>query len=152
MFVSSTRFGTFEADDSTILHFKGGIPGFEGLEDYLLVFCEQTVPINWLQSLQDPDLSLPVLDPFLVMPDYKVDVDDSMLFELEIEDVKKLLVYCVCVIPNSLKKCTINLAAPIIINTSNNYAKQIALESPIENALRYPAYEALRAQVSAACE
>ena len=73
MKITTRVFGEMEIDDSKIIHFPAGIIGFPEMTDFALVFDEEkgkTSPIRWLQSLQETNFALPVMDPLLVVQDY----------------------------------------------------------------------------------
>ena len=143
MLLDTIRFGKIEIDDQSILSFEGGIYGFDELNQFAIVNCNETMPIYWLQSVQDGDVSLPVIDPFIIKQDYVIDVDDKELVEIEADREEDIIVYNVVVLPKDISKITVNLVAPIIINTQNNMAKQIILSMEQDNAVKFPAFEPL---------
>lgn len=143
MQINTTRFGAVEISESSILYFENGVPGFERLKRFTVIHHDRTEPIDWMQSLDDPAISLPVVNPFVIRKAYSVEVDDEELALIGTESEEDILVFVVCVLPEDIKKITVNLAAPILINTKNNRAMQVVVESTIENAIRYPAFDAL---------
>ncbi len=143
MLLNTVRFGEVEIDDSTILNFKNGIYGFEKLHRYAIINCEETKPIYWLQSIEDTDIALPIIDPFIIKDDYIIDVDDKEFAELGTQKEEHLLVYNVVVLPADITKVTVNLVAPIIINIENNQSKQIILGLERDNAIKYPIFDPL---------
>jgi flagellar assembly factor FliW len=126
--VQTSHFGEVEIDDSKVLMFENGLPGLEGDKRFALLSNEDSKPINWLQSLDRKEISLPVLDPFLVCKDYSFDLSNNDISALGIKRVKDVYVLCVLVIPRSLNLMTINLSAPIIINVENSKGCQIILD------------------------
>lgn len=141
--INTTRFGAVEISENSILYFDKGIPGFEQLKRFTVIVHERTEPIDWLQAIDDPAISLPVVSPFIIRPAYSIEVDDEELALIGTAKEEDILVFVVCVLPEDIKKITANLAAPILINTRNNRAMQVVIESTIENAIRYPAFDAL---------
>ncbi|HCZ05919.1 MAG: flagellar assembly factor FliW [Thermotogota bacterium] len=126
-----TRLGELEIDEKDIIDFPEGLPGFEYLHRYVLIQDERTDPIKWLVSVEDENVSLPVIDPWLVRVDYTVEVSPADKRLLKLENVKDALVMCVVVIPkNEPENATINLLAPVIINIRENIGKQIILDDP----------------------
>lgn len=142
MKLNTYRFGEIEIDESRIIHFKDGLPGLEELKNFVVVVNEQTKPFYWLQAI-DEDISLPVVSPFDIDPDYSPLVDDSYFEELEIENDEDILVLNVAVIPQDITKATVNMMAPIIINSSLNKGKQIVIEG-IDYQIRQPIIEMLK--------
>lgn len=143
MQIQSSRFGAIEIDDNSILFFKEGILGFEQLKRYAIILCNQTEPIQWLQAADDKNVSLPVINPFIICPDYAIDIDGAELNTIEAQDAGDVFVLNVMVIPSQMVNSTINLSAPILINAKNKQGKQFLIECSMENAIRYPAFEPL---------
>jgi len=126
-----TRLGEIEIDERDIIDFPEGLPGFEYLRRYALIQDERTDPIKWLVSLEDENVSLPVIDPWLVRVDYSVEISPADKRLLKLEDVKDALVLCVVVIPkDSPEDATVNLLAPVIINVRENIGEQVILDDP----------------------
>jgi len=127
MQIDTIRFGLIDIDESKLIRFDEGIPGLEEYHEYSLMQFEESYPIIWLQSVEDGGVCLPVLDTFAVIPEYVFDIDDSDVKELQLEGPEVLHVISVLVIPDDIRQMTVNLAAPIIVNTATGKAKQIIL-------------------------
>ncbi len=129
MQVNSNRFGNLEVDDSSIITFPGGIPGFEDSERYVIVNCEQTDPIQWLISVDEEGISLPVINPFLLISDYSIEISDEELDIIQTHNQEEIVIYNVMVLYESLQDMTVNLLAPMVINTKKMIGIQIAMEN-----------------------
>ncbi len=140
MILSSTRFGEIEVDEKRIISFPQGIPGLENITRFTLIHHEKTYPINWLQAIDDPYISIPVVEPFMVMPDYEFSISDIDAGELSLSKRDDLHVVNVVVIPEKLENMTVNLAAPILINVGMNLGKQIVFDRK-NYQIKYPAFE-----------
>lgn len=150
MMIETSRFGRAEIDPDSILKFEEGILGFEELHRFVIILSDNTEPIQWLQAVDDPTVSLPVINPFLIKPDYELDVDDRELHSLDMPTAEDVLVVSVVVIPDDIKNMTVNLSAPILINMKNRKARQIIMEYGQGNgAIRYPAFAGLVAYYQA---
>ncbi len=127
MFKLDTRhFGPIEVADADVVTFPNGIPGVEGSMRFtLLGRGKDSAPFFWLQSLDQPETALVVIDPFAIYDGYSVDVDDEEIAELGIRDPERILTLCVVVIPEDIKQMRANLKAPILINLENNVGKQV---------------------------
>ncbi len=79
MQISSAKFGDVNIDDNSIIFFPNGIPGFEDNHRYAMLRCDQTEPIQWMQSLDDEYVVFPVLNPFIINPEYFIEVNDDDL-------------------------------------------------------------------------
>ena len=140
MQIDTLRFGMVEVDPDKAIDFGEGIPGLEQYHKYALLQFEESYPIVWLQSLDESGICLPVLDTFSVLPDYVFDIDDSDVKALELNNPDQLHVVSVVVIPEDIQGMTVNLAAPIIINTITGKAKQVVL-SGSEYNVRAPVFQ-----------
>lgn len=129
MNVQTKNFGVVEYNTEDILHFEGGIPGFEGLHSFLLLSDNsEDTPFKWLQALDNTDIAFAIIDPRIFKSDYFPDISEDIIEALKIEDISHLLIYTIVVIPDEIEKMTANLKAPIIINAKNNKAMQVVLD------------------------
>ena len=64
-----------EISEQQIFAFEPGLGGFESLRRYALI-AEEDSPLEWLQSLDDPDVSFALLEPFMFRPDYVFELPD----------------------------------------------------------------------------
>ena len=140
MQIDTLRFGMVEVDPEKVIEFGEGIPGLDQYRKYALLQFEESYPIVWLQSMEDMGICLPVLDTFSVLPDYVFDIDEADVKSLELNNPDELHVVSVVVIPEDIQGMTVNLAAPIIINTLTSKAKQIVL-SGSEYNVRAPVFQ-----------
>ena len=140
MQIDTLRFGTVEVDEAKVIEFGDGVPGLEQYRRYALLQFEESYPIVWLQSMDDTGICLPVLDTFSVLPEYVFDIEESDVRALELKEPEDIHVVSVVVIPEDIQGMTVNLAAPIIINTITGKAKQIVLTGSEYN-VRAPVFQ-----------
>lgn len=125
-----TRVGEMEVEDSEIIEFEEGIPGFEYLKKFVILTLEDTYPIMWLLSLEDDLVSLPIIEPKLIKVDYQVQIPEKVVKKLGIENSEDAAVFAVMTIPHEdPEKATVNLKAPLIISRKTNKGIQYILES-----------------------
>ncbi|MCL2046252.1 MAG: flagellar assembly protein FliW [Oscillospiraceae bacterium] len=139
MQLETIRFGLVDIDEDKLITFDEGIPGLDMLKKYALLQFEESYPIIWLQSVDEGRVCLPVLDTFAVLTGYVFDIDDEDVKILELNGPDDLHVVSVLVIPEEIQRMTVNLAAPIIINTVTGKAKQILLSGTDYN-VRAPVF------------
>jgi len=140
--INTTRFGMVEINEKSVIVFPSGLPGFADLSKFAIVKCEQTEPIQWLQSMEDMDISIPIINPFLIKEDYEIEVSDDELDIIDSHSEEEMIVLNIMVLPEELSKMTVNLMAPILINVKEMLGVQIMMDyKPLP--LRYPAFEAL---------
>ena len=140
MLIETIRFGPVEIDESKLIVFCDDIPGLEEYRRYALLQFEESYPIIWLQSVDEGGICLPVLDTYAVLGGYVFDIDDGDVRELGLNGPEELHVVNVLVIPDDIQHMTVNLAAPIIINTVSGKAKQIILSGNDYN-VRAPIFQ-----------
>ena len=142
MFIETTRFGDFEFPDNKVITFPAGLPGFEELRYFVILEIEKSRPLYWLQSTENKAVALPTIIPFELLENHSIQVRDSDLEELHMEDQSDLIVMNVVVIPEDISKMTANLAAPIFINAKEGIGKQVLIDAK-ELPIRYPIYDAV---------
>lgn len=128
MKIETRIFGTVDIDDDKIIHFPGGIIGFPEMTDFALIHDEEKgkdVPIRWLQSLQERQFAMPVMDPLLVSPTYNPQVEEDLLAPLGELAPEETLVLVTVSVPKDLEGMSVNLQAPIIINAGTKKAAQM---------------------------
>ena len=142
MEIKSTRFGEIVINDESIIHFPEGLPGFNNLLRFTIIRCDQTDPIQWLQSIEDADVSLPIINPFIIKEDYEIEVNDDELDIIDTHSEEDMIVLNIMVLTEDLSKMTVNLMAPILINVKAMLGTQVMMDyKPIP--IKYPAYDAL---------
>ncbi len=147
MKINTKVFGEVEIADDKIIHFPSGIVGFPELTEFTLLHDEEkgAGSIHWLQSIQEPGFAMPVMDPLLVCPDYNPEVDDELLKPLGGLDPEEILVLVTVTVPSDLKKMSVNLRGPVIINAAAKKACQVIVEGE-GYQVKYPVYEILSAR------
>lgn len=146
MKINTKFFGEIEVDDEKIITFEAGIMGFEALKDYAIIYNSETDPgkdIMWLQSVEDATIAFPVIDPLKVCAGYDPIVDENTLSGLGEYEADELYVVTLMTVPQDCTKVTVNLKAPVIINTASKKAIQVIVENQ-EYEVRYNVYEAVQ--------
>ncbi len=136
--LATTNFGTVDFRDEDVILFPGGMPGFEQLRRFLLIDTKACEPLRFLQSIEQPEISFPVVDPLVLEPDYEVELTADQKSTLELKDDSDLLIWCVVTVSEDALKATMNLLAPVVVNSDNSKAAQIVLLGqgyPIERPL-----------------
>lgn len=146
MKVTTRVFGEIDIADDKIIHFQGGIIGFPDLTDFALVHDaekEGDSPVRWMQSLQEPNFAMPVMDPLAVCPDYNPVVEDELLKPIGEFDPESVLVLVTLTVPKDVKKMSVNLQAPFVINADEKKACQIIVDSE-KYPVRFPIYDIIK--------
>lgn len=130
MQLNTYYFGEIEVQDSQIIHFEEGLPGFENEQKFVLLNnydTEEPVPFMWLQSVKDPDLAFVVTIPFFMRPDYEFDIPNEICEQIDLKSPEQAGVYTICRISGPMESMSLNLRSPIIINAENRKAVQMVL-------------------------
>ena len=127
--MKTKHFGEIEIMEDDIIFFSDGIPGFEGLEKYIIIENpDKEVPFNWLQCVEDENLAFVIINPFTFKGDYEFNLPQSAIEKLDIKSHEDISIYTIVTIPEDTSKMSANLFAPIIVNHVNRKAKQILLQ------------------------
>jgi flagellar assembly factor FliW len=111
---------------------------------------EKQGKIMWLQSLDEPQFAIPVVDPAGICADYNPTVNDELLTPLGQFSEESLFVLVTIRVPSDITRMTINLKGPIIINTDNLRGEQIIVEDEVQT--RFPIYDILKSRKEKAGE
>lgn len=144
--VADTKFfGTVDIEDEKIIEFPMGIIGFENLKKFALIYDserEERSKISWLQSMEEPLMVLPVINPIDITEEYTPVIEDELTKIIGDPADADILIMVTMTIPSDLTKMTANLKAPIIINTVNRQAMQVIVENE-DYKIKYNVYDAI---------
>jgi flagellar assembly factor FliW len=149
--INTVRFGEIEIAEEKILCFEGGLPGFDNCSRFTIISSEETDPFLWLQSLDEPDVALAVINPFRLFPDYTPAVNEMDLEKIGSPADEDVLALTVAVIPVKYEKMTTNLVSPILINLKTNQARQIIMENSTYQ-VKQPIFEQIQRLLTEADE
>lgn len=145
MVAETKYFGKIDIDDEKIIKFPMGIIGFNELNNFALIYDverEQKSKISWLQSMEEPLMVLPVINPAEIYEDYHPIVEDELMKQIGNPADEDLIILVTMSIPSDLTKMTANLKAPIVINTVNRQAIQVIVENE-DYEVKYNVYDAI---------
>ena len=129
MKIKTPYLGEVEFKKEDIIVFEKGLYGFEEKQEFILInLNDPDFPFNWLQSIDDENLSFILTSPFLFVDNYEFDLPDIVADSLKINEPKEALIFSVVVLNEYLKESTMTLQAPIVINRKTNKGRQIILE------------------------
>ena len=129
MKIQTKYFGELNIDERTTLHFPDGIFGFEQEKEFVLLsFAREEDFLLCLQSVATPYLAFTLLNPFMVMPDYRPQVPPEELARLEVSCSEDLCFYVLCRVGKPVSESTVNLRCPIVLNDQTRKARQVILD------------------------
>lgn len=139
MHCRSTRFGTCEVPNDSVLAFPSGILGFPDCHRYVILDHDTDAPFKWLQSLDEPGLAFVIIDPAYFHPEYDVQAPDEALVEVQGKDDDELIVSVLLTIPSDDPTgITANLRGPLLMNPRTKLCKQLILSDGYPT--RYPLF------------
>ena len=132
--ISLPRFGECTFSPSEVIEFPWGLPGFPTHHRWLPLNLDSQPAFIWLQSLDDPSVALPAIDPWMVFENYDPKMPAYAFQSLEIREASDFATLCVVVVTANAEEMTINLMAPILINLRSRKARQIMLDGSTYSA------------------
>lgn len=138
-------FGEIEIEDAKIVHLEQGLIGFPELRNFTLIYDserEEKSVITWLQSMDDGDIAIPVAAPSELLPDYRPLADEALLENLGKLTPENTYLLVTVTVPRNIEDISVNLKAPIVINTDTNKGRQLIVED--DYAVRYQIYDLIR--------
>ena len=146
MLVKTKYFGEINLSEDKIITMERGMFGFEEYKKYTILFDsekEGKANVSWFQSVEEPGLAFPVINPLVVKEDYNPVVEDELLKglgEITEENIVILLQDAI--------QMTANLKAPIIINADTRKGAQVVVENE-EYEIKYRIYDILKGKKEA---
>ena len=132
MKIKTTRFGTIDIEEEKIIKMPFGMLGFPNKKKFIILQHQENSPFFWYQSVDDPGLAFVITDPFLFVPDYKIDLE-ATLKEMSWDgngNGRDLNLFIVVNIPRGMAhKMTGNFIGPILVNEKVYQAVQIVLSN-----------------------
>ncbi len=131
MKLKTRHFGEIDINENNIIRFENGLPGFPNDKDLIVVTddSDKDAPVCWLQSVNDGNTAFALLNVYSLMPNYNPKVEKEHVSSLgEIKD-DSLVIYNIINIPEDMHKATVNLKAPVVINSKTKKGQQVILEN-----------------------
>ncbi|MDK2867132.1 MAG: flagellar assembly factor FliW [Clostridiales bacterium] len=129
MEMKTAHLGTIQYEENNIIVFEDGIPGFEDEKDFIIVLSnDPELPFHYLQSVKREGVSFMITNPFIFVNPYDFELTSEVVEQLEIKKPSDISVYSIVTIPEDLERTSINLVAPVVVNNTNNKAKQVVLQ------------------------
>ena len=146
MKIETRVFGVIDIDDNKMITLDKGMIGFPQLTRFALIFDEDSrekkLSIMWLQSLDDGDVIFPVIDPTYCIEEYYPSVSEEIISSLGTLKKENIYVLVTVTVPKKVEDFSVNLKAPIIVNTDTNKAVQVIMEE--DYPVKYKIYHLLK--------
>ena len=131
--LESSRFGALEIQPDAIIEFPAGLIGLDSRR-WTIVGEITDGPFQWLHSIDDPSLALPVTTPWAFFADYEVELSDEDTARVAAgEDTA---VYVTVRAGGELSDFSANLRAPLVISGGRGHQViNEASHAPVRAAL-----------------
>jgi flagellar assembly factor FliW len=114
-----------------------GLLGFEQIKDYQLIVNPAEEPFRWFQVKDNFALAFVVVEPFLVLPDYRPDLPQADVEFLGLSSPEEAILFNIVTL-HGPQRATVNLKGPIVINRHTGVGKQIVIANAAEYSVQYP--------------
>jgi flagellar assembly factor FliW len=142
--LESTRFGTLEVPENAVVEFPNGLIGLGGRRYALLARSDESTFV-WLHSLEDPELALPLTNPWRFFNSYEVELSDDEAARIGVTDAEETAVYVTVRAAEALEDFSANLRAPILIAQGQGH--QVINQAP-DAPVRAPLFDSTSEQAA----
>lgn len=139
-----------QTKDQLNIFFEQGLPGFEGLRNFLISRPFDDSPFYYLQSAEVDDVCFLLLNPFEITQSYEFDLPVPVQEMLEIKATSDIAVFNIVNVQKDLASATVNLQAPVVINVNKSKCMQVVLNDP-SLSIREPLKNLLQGKVGRGC-
>ncbi|RAP73934.1 flagellar assembly protein FliW [Paenibacillus montanisoli] len=127
-----------------IFQLNGSILGFEDCNEFSIQVVEENPSFAYLQSLDHDYVGFLVITPFAFETDYSIDIEEKDRKLLDIEASEDVSVLTIVTTTEPFTNSTVNLLAPIILNTRNGQGKQYVLPPSSTYSTKEPLFNVVQ--------
>ena len=140
MFIDSAVLGPVEVSPENIFYMPEGLYGFDKEGEYALITKqEDDVTLRWLQAVDSHVPCFVVFNPFEIIDGYAPILEPADLRGLNCNSAADLRFFVIAVVPEDIRKITVNLKSPIAVNKQDRRARQGILSNP-EYPIKFPIF------------
>jgi len=121
------QLGWVKYSEDEVITFPQGLLGYLKFKQYIFTREQELSPFSWMISVEEPNVSVLVTNPFLFCPDYSPNVTKRDLSELSAENPQSLEMYSIVTMNQDARLTTANLSGPILVNHEKRIGKQLVL-------------------------
>lgn len=126
--VDSHVLGPLRIAPADVRSFPHGLLGFPECRRFALLAVAERPGLYWLQSVEHGGLVFLLVDPFVVVDGYLVDLSDIDRHDLAAAGPSDVMVLAIVTLPRAGgESCTANLQGPVAINLRAGIGKQLVL-------------------------
>jgi flagellar assembly factor FliW len=132
-----TETETVVAENRHVVRLPMGLLGFEQIKEYILSSNPEEAPFAWLQVENNPALAFVVIDPFVVLPEYKPDIPKADVEFLKIKQSSDAILLGIVTIHEE-GRATVNLKGPIVISRATHIGRQVIISNAHAYSITHP--------------
>ena len=130
------------SSDSNVIDLPLGLVGFPELKQLEILYRVDQQPFLWLQSTGDLDIAFLVIQPYGVVPQYNVEINNQDADFLGISSPEDAILFNIVTLQETPKhKVWVNLTGPIVVNKWSRQGKQVVIENYDEFSSRHMLFE-----------
>jgi len=129
MKIHTKYFGEMEIDPSKQIQFPKGLPGFNEEKEFVLLDMPSAPLFQVLQSVKTDYVAFITANPHALYPKYSFRLDHNTMEQLAIQSQEEVVALSIITLKDPFEQSTMNLKAPIIINSRAKLGKQFILNT-----------------------
>lgn len=125
------------------VHFSKGLSAFEDYKSFTYRKEMRLKPFIYMHSTHNNDVSFVCVDPFILTPEYKVELFPAVIENLGLRNAEDAIVLSLVSVGKDMYTTTANLMSPIVINPVTMKAEQVFMEDLGIEYLRYNVWDSI---------
>src|SRR5699024_1650539 len=113
--------------EAQVIQFPAGLPGFIDETKYVLLDLPGNEAFQLLKSVPSEHIAIIVTDPYHFYHEYEFDLEQNVLVSVSIKSEEDVIVLTIVTLKDPFHTSTMNLKAPIILNSAEMHGKQYIL-------------------------
>jgi flagellar assembly factor FliW len=114
-----------------VIEFPNGLPGFPEEKDFIILDMPGNAAFQLLQSITTSELAFVITNPYLFYQDFELKLEKELLEQLEIKEENEVAIYAIVTVQQPFSNSTMNLRAPLVVNTKKFTGKQYIVNDSI---------------------
>lgn len=131
MKLATKYLGEIVIDQKKVIEFPNGLPGFPEEKDFIILDMPGNAAFQLLQSITTSELAFVITNPYLFYQDFELKLEKELLEQLEIKEENEVAIYAIVTVQQPFSNSTMNLRAPLVVNTKKFTGKQYIVNDSI---------------------
>src|SRR5699024_4935154 len=127
MNIQTKYLGNIDVEEAKVIQFPAGLPGFIDETKFVLLDLPGNEAFQILQSVTSEHIAFIVTNPYQFYHEYEFELEVNVLESLSINSEEDVIVLTIVTLKDPFHTSTMNLKAPIILNSAEMRGKQYIL-------------------------